>query len=185
MKDEPGQCPICGMKLVQMGTGHPKSGSSHSTYKAHDTDAAHNTHEGHSANEFLRRFWLSLLIALPVLLLSPMIQEWFGFNLRFPADKYVLLALGTSIYFYGGMPFLRGMAGELRSKAIGMMTLVALAISVAYIYSVAVVLGLPGMDFFLGAGNAHCNHVVGALARNAFSKGRCRSVGIIGGTAAK
>src|SRR5690606_26547698 len=66
----------------------------------------------------------------------------------FPGDKYLLLALGTAIYIYGGMPFLKGMVGEIKAKAIGMMTLVAIAISVAYIYSVAVVFGLPGMDFF-------------------------------------
>src|SRR5690606_3519207 len=63
-------------------------------------------------------------------------------------DKYVLFALGTLIYLYGGMPFLKGMVGEIRAKAIGMMTLVAIAISVAYFYSTAVVFGLQGMDFY-------------------------------------
>src|SRR3546814_4476262 len=73
-----------------------------------------------------------------------MIQEWFGFDLNFTGDKYVLFALGTLIYLYGGMPFLKGMVGEIRAKAIGMMTLVAIAISVAYFYSTAVVFGLQG-----------------------------------------
>ncbi|WP_298939080.1 copper-translocating P-type ATPase [uncultured Dysgonomonas sp.] len=77
-----------------------------------------------------------------------MIQHWLGFNLKFTGDNYVLLALGTIIYVYGGMPFLKGMVGEIRAKAIGMMTLVAIAITVAYVYSVAVALGLKGMDFF-------------------------------------
>jgi Cu2+-exporting ATPase len=71
-----------------------------------------------------------------------------GFQLAFNGDKYVLLALGTVIYCYGGLPFLKGMIGEVKAKAIGMMTLVAIAISVAYVYSVAVVFGLQGMDFF-------------------------------------
>jgi Cu2+-exporting ATPase len=77
-----------------------------------------------------------------------MIQQWFGFKLNFPGDKYVLLVLSSIIYFYGGMPFLKGMVSEIRDKAIGMMTLVALAISVAFIYSIAVAFGLKGMDFF-------------------------------------
>src|SRR5690606_36201592 len=82
------------------------------------------------------------------LALSHMIQNWLGYRLEFTGDKYVLHALGTLIYLYGGMPFLKGMVGEIRAKAIGMMTLVAIAISVAYFYSTAVVFGLQGMDFF-------------------------------------
>ena len=77
-----------------------------------------------------------------------MIQQWFGFEIKFPGDKYLLLILSAFIYFYGGMPFLKGMVSEIKDKAIGMMTLVAIAISVAFIYSVAVVFGLKGMDFF-------------------------------------
>jgi Cu2+-exporting ATPase len=81
-----------------------------------------------------------------------MIQQWLGFSLAFNGDKYVLLALGTVIYSYGGLPFLKGMIGEVNAKAIGMMTLVAIAISVAYVYSVAVVFGLQAL-----AGNAFPN----------------------------
>ena len=77
-----------------------------------------------------------------------MIQQWFGFQLAFSGDKYVLLILGSVIYFYGGMPFFKGMVSEIKDSAMGMMTLVALAISVAFFYSVAVVFGLNGMDFF-------------------------------------
>jgi Cu2+-exporting ATPase len=85
---------------------------------------------------------------MPVLLLSEMIQHWFGFHIAFSGDRYVLLALGTFIYIYGGSPFLTGMVREIRYRNIGMMTLVALAITIAYVYSVAVALGLEGMDFF-------------------------------------
>ncbi|MBP9140851.1 MAG: heavy metal translocating P-type ATPase [Chitinophagales bacterium] len=115
---------------------------------SHHSENNYDKHEGHHTHDFLKRFWVSLIITVPILLLSHMIQEWLGFSISFPGGKYVLLSLGTIIYIYGGMPFLKGMAGEIKAKAIGMMTLVGIAISVAYIYSVAVVFGLPGMDFF-------------------------------------
>ncbi|RYF87457.1 MAG: copper-translocating P-type ATPase [Chitinophagaceae bacterium] len=108
----------------------------------------HDKHAGHHTESFLKLFWVCLALTIPVVLLSEMIQHWFGFHITFPGKNYVLLFLGTAIYFYGGMPFLKGMVSEIKDKAIGMMTLVALAISVAFIYSVAVVFGLRGMDFF-------------------------------------
>src|SRR5688572_6751154 len=100
--------------------------------------SGHDKHAGHHTEDFLKRFWICLILTIPVLLLSQMIQHWFGFRIAFASDKYVLLALGTAIYFYGGMPFLKGMVNEIKYNAIGMMTLVALAISVAFIYSAAV-----------------------------------------------
>lgn len=108
----------------------------------------HDKHAGHYTQDFLKRFWVCLLLTVPVLLLSEMIQHWFGFHISFSGSKYVLLALGSVIYFYGGSPFLAGMVTEVKDKAIGMMTLVALAISVAFIYSIAIIFGLQGMDFF-------------------------------------
>ncbi len=108
----------------------------------------HDKHAGHQTHDFLKRFWICLYLTVPVLLLSEMIQHWLGFHLVFPGSKYVLLLLGSIIYFYGGKPFLKGMISEIRDMAIGMMTLVALAISIAFIYSVAIVFGLRGMDFF-------------------------------------
>lgn len=164
IKDEPGKCPLCGMDLVPMGGrqkethshhkhhelhhDHSEHSLHHSVDHNHDFENRYDKHEGHGTHDFLKRFWLSLIITVPILLLSEMIQEWLGFSIKFSNDKYVLLTLGTIIYIYGGMPFLKGMVGEIRAKAIGMMTLVAIAISVAYLYSVAVVFGLPGMDFF-------------------------------------
>lgn len=155
MKDEPGKCPICGMDLVPMG-GSQKQSHSHHHHHHHDTHSdpsdhsagGYNKHEGHHTNDFLKRFWVSLILTGPILLLSEMIQNWLGFQISFSGDKYVLLILGVAIYIYGGMPFLKGMVGEVKAKAIGMMTLVAIAITVAFVYSVAVVFGLPGMDFF-------------------------------------
>lgn len=120
----------------------------HHDHTQHETSHAHDKHAGHHTADFLKRFWISLLLTIPVILLSEMIQHWFGFHISFNGDKYLLVLLGTVIYLYGGMPFLKGMVSEIRDRAIGMMTLVALAISVAFIYSVAVAFGFEGMDFF-------------------------------------
>ncbi|HKL87414.1 MAG TPA: copper-translocating P-type ATPase, partial [Salinibacter sp.] len=99
---------------------------------------------------FRRRFWVSLVATVPILVLSPMIQQWLGVAAAwsFPGDAWLLLGLSTFVYGYGGWPFLTGMVDELRERTPGMMTLVALAISVAYLYSAAVVLGVPGEVFF-------------------------------------
>jgi len=100
--------------------------------------------------DFRRRFWISLILTAPVLALSPMIQDFLGLGDRigFPGDLYVLFALSTAIFFYGGFPFLKGMFDELGSSTPGMMTLIAVAISTAYLYSSAVVFGLAGRIFF-------------------------------------
>lgn len=121
----------------------------HSQHEGNRGDhGAHDKHAGHHTTDFLKRFWICLVVTGPILLLSHMIQEWAGIDLRFPGDQYLLLALSSIVYFYGGWPFLNGLIGELKSKAPGMMTLVAVAITTAYVYSVAVVFGLEGMDFF-------------------------------------
>lgn len=126
----------------------PAAEPSHRHRHTEHTPAAHDKHAGHHTADFLKKFWICLALTVPVLLLSHMIQQWAGFRIAFAGDRYVLLALSTVIYVYGGQPFLVGMVRELRDRAMGMMTLVALAITVAYGYSTAVVLGLPGMDFF-------------------------------------
>ncbi|MGC9307300.1 MAG: copper-translocating P-type ATPase [Thermoplasmatota archaeon] len=98
--------------------------------------------------DFRQRFIVSLVATVPVLLLSPTIQQWLGFSLEFPGSTYLLFAVSTFIFVYGGWPFLRGLYRELSSRQPGMMTLIAVAISVAYFYSAAVVFGLPGKYFF-------------------------------------
>jgi Cu2+-exporting ATPase len=100
--------------------------------------------------DFRRRFWISLVLTLPVLALAPLIQRFLGIEdaLAFPGDSYVQALLATVVYFYGGWPFIKGFVGEIGNKKPGMMTLVALAITVAYVYSAAVVLGLTGEVFF-------------------------------------
>ena len=109
----------------------------------------HNHHQ-HMVADFRKRFIVSIIIAIPVLLLSPLIQTFLRLEniIRFPGDSYVLFGLSTIIFFYGGWPFLKGLYNELRSKQPGMMTLIGLAITVAYVYSSAVVFGLKGKFFF-------------------------------------
>lgn len=110
----------------------------------------HNHHDHHQMmiQDFKKRFWVSLVITLPIIVLAPMIQELVGYELRFQYDRYVQFFLSTIVFFYGGKPFLKGLVDELKKKAPGMMTLIALAISVAYFYSSAVVFGLGGKIFF-------------------------------------
>jgi len=139
-----------------MHAGHAEKMEHHAM--GHDMPAGHNKkatheHENHHAHmvaDFRRRFWISLVITIPILTLSPLIQELVGIRdiLRFPGDLYVLWALSTVVFFYGGYPFLKGLLDELKSKSPGMMTLLALAITVAYGYSSAVVFGLSGKIFF-------------------------------------
>jgi Cu2+-exporting ATPase len=100
--------------------------------------------------DFKRRFWIALVLTIPVLILSPLIQALLGMEdvVSFPGDLIVLWVLSSAIFFYGGLPFLRGIYSELKSRSPGMMTLIALAITVAYVYSSAVVFGLTGKIFF-------------------------------------
>lgn len=100
--------------------------------------------------DFKRRFWVSLILTVPILALADMIQHWLGLRerLSFPGDDYVEFALASAVFFYGGWPFLKGLFQEVGKGLPGMMTLVGLAIAVAYGYSAAVVLGLTGKVFF-------------------------------------
>lgn len=98
--------------------------------------------------DFKRRFYVVLILTVPILFLSPMIQRFIGVNWEFAGSSYILFALSTIVFIYGGWPFLRELVTELKDKNPGMMTLIGFAISVAYIYSAATVFGLEGMDFF-------------------------------------
>ncbi|GAA4400676.1 hypothetical protein GCM10023187_14100 [Nibrella viscosa] len=99
--------------------------------------------------DFLRRFRVCLVLSVPVIALSMMFQDLVGYHLDFPYREPIVVVLASVIYVYGGWPFLTGMVGELRTRQMGMMTLVAVAVTAAYVYSVAVSVGwLQGMDFF-------------------------------------
>ena len=110
----------------------------------------HTGHHAHMVADFRKRFWISCILTFPILILSPMIQEFFGLGetIRFAGDIYLLFGLSSVVFFYGGYPFLKGLLDELKSKQPGMMTLIALALMTAYLYSAAVVFGLSGKIFF-------------------------------------
>jgi len=111
-------------------------------------------HAGHDHGamiaDFRRRFWVSLILTVPVLALSSLIQNLLGLKqiVSFPGDSYVLFGLSAIVFFYGGWPFLTGLVDEVSSRRPGMMTLISVAITVAFVYSTAVVFGLPGKVFF-------------------------------------
>ena len=123
----------------------------HGSHEHMDHGSGHGGHHDHHAmmvKDFKKRFFISLIITIPVLLLSPMIQGFLGIDLRFTGDLYILFALATVLFVYGGKPFLTGAIGELKQKAPAMMTLIAFAISIAYVYSSLTVFVLQGSDFF-------------------------------------
>ena len=127
----------------------------HARHQEHGMGTAHpGAHGGHNhaamIADFRRRFWVSLALTIPILLLSPLIQHLLRLEaaLAFTGSSYVLFALSSAVYFYGGWPFLKGLFAELKTRKPAMMTLIALAISVAYFYSSAVVFGVQGEVFF-------------------------------------
>ncbi len=134
-----------------MNDTHHKMEHNHSMEAMGEMDHSSMQMSGHHTmmvQDFKRRFWVSLAVMIPILVLSPMIQMFLGVDWRFPGDSYILLALSTFLFFYGGWPFLKGAKDELRHKSPAMMTLIALAIIVAYVYSAATVFGVQGSDFF-------------------------------------
>lgn len=128
-------------------------GAQHSSACEHHHEAAApagHAHQDHCHNvaDFKKRFWISLVLTIPVLLLSDMIQQWLGISFRLPFHSYILFALSAAIFSYGGWPFLAGAVSELRSRQPGMMTLIGTAITVAFFYSSATVFFIRGHDFF-------------------------------------
>ena len=115
----------------------------------HDAHVGHDKHAGHNVKMFRDKFWGSVALTLPTLVWSPMIQEWFGFRApSFAGARYIPAAFGTALFLYGGLVFLRGAVQEIRDRLPGMMTLISLAITVAFVFSVAVTFGFPGMDLW-------------------------------------
>ena len=115
----------------------------------HASEEAHDRHAGHSVAMFRTKFWLSLALTVPILALGHMLPGLFGYApLPVPGAGWIVALLGTAVFAYGGWPFLQGAARELKDRLPGMMTLIALAISVAFIFSAAVTLGFPGMPLW-------------------------------------
>jgi P-type Cu2+ transporter len=148
IQDNSGNCPKCGMTLVVAKASKDEGIDSKDQ---HGKNPAMG-HEGHNHNsmiaDFKKRFYVVLILTIPIMLLSMMIQNFLGVDWQFAGSQYILFGLSTIVFFYGGWPFLKGLAEEVKAKNPGMMFLIGFAITVAYIYSVAIVFGLQGMDFF-------------------------------------
>ena len=123
----------------------------HAAHAEHNGHAEHRGHQDHTGHEimFRNRFWICLVLSIPVILYSPAIQDWFNFTAPvFPGSQWILPVLSTIVFIYGGMPFLSMARWELQGRRPGMMTLISLAISVAYFYSMATLVRPIGEDFF-------------------------------------
>ena len=126
----------------------------HEGHKGRAAGGAHAGHKGHADHTgheimFRNRFWISLVLSIPVLIYSPAIQNWFNYTAPpFPGSQLIVPVLSTVIFFYGGLPFLRMATWELQARKPAMMTLISLAITVAYVYSMATVFWEIGEDFF-------------------------------------
>ncbi len=127
---------------------HQHAPSAESTARGrddHDSHAGHDRHAGHSVGMFRDRFWICLVLTVPALVWEPMLQHWFGYRApEFPGSALIPAIFGAAVFFYGGWIFLRGAVHELAGRLPGMMTLIALAITVAFVYSAAVTLGFEG-----------------------------------------
>lgn len=135
--DKPGMCPKCHMALEKVKQKPEQHG--------HD----HDKHAGHSPNMFKQKFWLSLLLTIPTLVFSHTVQSWFGLDFMFTGSEYIPAVFGTIIFLYGGLVFLKSARGELAARQPGMMTLISMAISVAFVYSLLVTFKVvSGMDFW-------------------------------------
>ena len=132
---------------------HPSDGPPADEHRHDEQVAHHGKHAGHSVAMFRRRFWLSLLLTLPLVVTSHMVMDWFGYELDLPAMAWIGPVLGTVLYLWGGWPFLIGGAREARDRQPGMMLLIAMAITVAYAASLATSLSWFDLDFWweLGA----------------------------------
>ena len=116
--------------------------------KAHLMGHAGHDHHAMMIADFRKRFCIVLVLTVPIMLLSETIQYWLKIHIQFPGSNYLILLLSSIVFFYGGWPFLTGWWQEMKTWKPGMMTLIGFAITVSYIFSVATVLGLEGMDFF-------------------------------------
>ncbi len=132
----------------------PQNRSDHTEHENHKGHKEHKGHDHsamghlHHMEDMKRRFIVSVIVTVPILLLSPMIQQWFGFTLEVPYREAIIFVLATFIFIYGGKPFLTMMVDEIKSRKPGMMTLISMAISVAYFYSAMTLVMPGGKEFF-------------------------------------
>ena len=163
-----GGTPMDHSQMEHSEMGHGKMDHS----KMDHSKMGHGGHDhGAMIADFLRRFWVCIVLSVPVIALSMMFQNLVGYQLDFAGRKWIVIVLAGIIYVYGGWPFLTGMVGELRNRQPGMMTLVAIAITTAYVYSVAVSVGwLRGAErspwTSSGSWPPDRHHAAGSLHRN-------------------
>lgn len=129
---------------------HHHNHDHHHDHKKDKHSGGHAEHHAHMAQDFLKRFWISIALTIPILILSHMIQELLGLGdaLHFTGDTYISFVLSSVVFFYGGWPFLKGLYDELKKRQPGMMTLIGVAITAAYVYSTLVVFAVEGQVFF-------------------------------------
>jgi Cu2+-exporting ATPase len=127
---------------------HASHGGHAAGHDAHAGHGGHDKHAGHDPEMFRQKFWLSLLLTLPIVATSHMVMDWFGYTLDFPGISWVGPLLGSFVFFYGGRPFLVGGVREARDRVPGMMLLISMAITVAYVASLATSLGAFDLDFW-------------------------------------
>ena len=142
--DKPGRCSICGMALEKVSHGGDHGVTPAKSAAGHGLDK----HAGHSLEMFMKKFWLSLALTLPVVFVSEVVQKFFGFSVGKNISEIISLVLGSAVFFYGGTVFIKGAVSEIRARLPGMMTLIALAISAAYVFSVFAVLLESGSPLF-------------------------------------
>ncbi len=132
------------MSKAHEGMDHSKMQQSNDPHKG----MSDHDHHAMMIADFKKRFYVVLVLTVPIMLLSTMIQHFMGVSWQFTGSSFILFALSSVVFVYGGWPFLTGLVSEVRAKNPGMMFLIGFAITVAYSYSVAIVFGLKGMDFF-------------------------------------
>jgi Cu2+-exporting ATPase len=131
------------------GHRHQEQPGRQDEHASHDKNAGHDKHAGHSVAMFRDKFWISFLLTLPTLVWGHMLQRAFSYTApHFPGARWIPAVFGTAVFAYGGWPFIQGAVRELRARMPGMMTLIGLAISVAFVFSVAVTMGFPGMPLW-------------------------------------
>lgn len=127
---------------------HPNGQKGHQQHSHDHPHSGHGGHHEHMIKDFKRRFWVSLILAIPISYLSEMIQMLFGYEVDFTGDTLLLFLLSTIVFFYGGKPFLQGAWDEFKTRTPGMMMLISLAIVTSYVYSTLTAFFIEGSDFF-------------------------------------
>lgn len=131
----------------KMNSNDMESGEHTMSHEMHD-EHSFNEHEGHHASGFKKKFFIAVILTIPVLLLSPSVQGWLGISFSFFGDNYILFGLASIIVLYTGLPFFKGALKEMKHKSLGMMVLVSLAVLTGYLYSLGTTFFFTAPDFY-------------------------------------